>query len=259
MVVFKFQPMDKKLAPHTKHGLIADALSSDILDGRYQIGDLLPSEPELSLRFGVSRHTVRAALRSLHDLGLVATQKGVGTHVQQTRLVPRYSHGFSSAEDLLQYATTTPMRLLDKAEVAVDDDMAAQFGCKAGEHWWRLRTVRKEPTGDAVVAWSEIHIPLAYGAVLKDVPRSKQPVFALIVARFGSTIAEIQQEICSIAAVGPDAAKHLRVAPDAPGLQITRRYIGSDGRVMEVTRTVHPSQVFKYTMRVQLQHTDPVR
>ena len=245
--------MEKSSSPlHTKHGLIADALSSEIQGGRYKVGDLLPSEPELSLRFGVSRHTVRAALRSLHELGLVASQKGVGTHVQETRLVSRYSHGFSSAEDLLQYATTTPMRLLDKAEVVVDADMALLFGCKPGEHWWRLRTVRKEPSGTAVVAYSEIHIPLAYGAVLKDAPRSKQPIFALIGSRFGVTIAEIQQEITSISAMSLEASTHLRVAPNAPGLQITRRYLGSDGKVLEVARSVHPSEVFKYSMRVQL-------
>ena len=246
--------MDKNPPLHTKHGLIADALSSDIQGGRYKVGDLLPSEPALSLRFGVSRHTVRAALRSLHDLGLVASQKGVGTHVQETRLVSRYSHGFSSAEDLLQYATTTPMRLLDQTEVVVDAEMAAQFGCKAGEHWWRLRTVRKEPSGHAVVAYSEIHIPLAFGAVLRDVPHSKQPIFAQIVSRFGVTIAEIQQEITSISAMGLEASTQLRVPANAPGLQITRRYIGGDGRVLEVARSVHPSEVFKYAMRVQLNH-----
>lgn len=238
----------------SKHGLLAEALSSEILGGKYRVGDLLPSEPQLSLHYGVSRHTVRAALQTLQRLGLVSSQQGVGTQVQETQLVSRYSHSFNSAEDLLQYATTTPVRILERAEVAVDAAMAAQFGCKAGEHWWRVRTLRKAPTGRTVVAYSEIHIPLAFGAVLGEAAKSREPIFALIERRFQQTIVEIQQDIACIARLSPEEAAHLQVEPGSPAMEVTRRYLGAHGRVLEVARSVHPSGVFKYSMRVQLQH-----
>ena len=238
----------------TKHGWIANALSSEIQGGSYSIGDRLPSEPALSQRFGVSRHTVRVALRSLHALGLVSSQQGVGTLVRETRLVSRYSHGFSSAEDLLQYATTTRLRVLDRTEVTVNAEMALQFGCKRGERWWRIRTVRSEPSGHFVVAYSEIHIPLAFGAVIKDILKSRQPIFALIERRFRETIGEIQQDISCIASLTLAESGYLGVAPHSPAMQITRRYFGSGGRVVEVARSVHPSEMFKYSMRVQLRH-----
>ena len=236
----------------TKHGLIADALSHEITGGKYKVGDWLPSEPELSLHFGVSRHTVRAALRSLQDLGLVASQQGVGTQVKEARPVARYSHAFGSAQDLLQYATTTRVRVIDRAQVVVDAEMAAQFGCKPGERWWRIRTVRSEPSGRLVVAYSEIHIPLAFGAVLDDTVHSKQPIFSLIEQRFGETIAEIQQDISCLSRLTADEAAHLKVPAHSPGMQITRRYLSKGGRMLEVARSVHPSELFKYAMRVQL-------
>lgn len=244
-------------AGRTKQGLVAEALSSEILGGRYRIGDLLPSEPQLSQRFGVSRHTVRAALRTLQQLGLVSSQQGVGSVVQDTRVASRYSHSFSSAEDLLQYATTTPVRVIDREEVVVGAALAAQFGCKPGEHWWRIRTVRTNPSGRAVVAYSEIHIPLAFGAVLAETSKSRQPIFALIEQRFHETIVEIEQEITCITRLTAQECAHLKVAPRSPGMEITRRYIGRNGRVLEVARSVHPSELFKYSMRVQLRHGSP--
>ncbi len=240
--------------PSTKHGLVSSALSSDIRSGRYKIGDHLPSEPELSLRFGVSRHTVRAALRTLQELGLVTSQQGVGTIVQETRLVSQYSHAFSSAEDLLQYAKTTRVRIIDRTEVVVDRAMAKEFGCKPGEHWWRVRTVRSDPAQGSAVAYSEIHIPLAFGAVLDESNRGRQPIFALIEKRFGQTITEIRQEITCVPAVDDAVAAHLKVPRGAPAMQITRFYLGERQRVLEVARTLHPSEVFKYSMRVQLRH-----
>lgn len=238
----------------TKHGLVAQALSSEIQGGKYKVGDRLPSEPELSQRFGVSRHTVRAALRTLNQQGLVSSQQGIGTQVQETRLESRYSHSFSSAEDLLQYATTTRVQEIDREEIAVDAALAAQFGCKPGEHWWRIRTVRSEPSGRSVVAYSEIHIPLAFGAVLDETAKSRQPIFALIEKRFHETIVEIRQDIAVIAAMQPDESTWLKVPPGSPGMEITRRYFGRNGRVLEVARSVHPSDKFKYSMRVQLHH-----
>jgi GntR family transcriptional regulator len=237
-----------------KHGLVAEALSSEIRGGKYKVGDLLPSEPQLSLRFGVSRHTVRAALRTLQQLGLVSSQQGVGTQVQQTRLLSRYSHSFNSADDLLQYATTTPMRVIDREQVEVDAAMAAQFGCKPGEHWWRVRTVRRDPSGRAVVAYSELHIPLAFAAVLPEITKSRQPIFVLIERRFQEKVVEIQQDIACISRLKREEAEHLGVSRNSAGMEITRRYIGRNGRVLEVARSVHPSEVFKYSMRMQLRH-----
>ncbi len=238
----------------TKHGLVAQALSSEIQGGKYRVGDRLPSEPELSQRFGVSRQTVRAALRTLNQQGLVTSQQGIGTQVQETKLVSRYSHSFGSAQDLLQYATTTRVQEIDRKEIAVDAGLAAQFGCKPGEHWWRIRTVRFEPSGRSVVAYSEIHIPLAFGAVLDETAKSRQPIFALIEKRFHETIVEIQQDIAVISAMQPDESTHLKLPPGSPGMEITRRYFGRNGRVLEVARSVHPGDLFKYSMRVQLHH-----
>jgi GntR family transcriptional regulator len=239
--------------PRSKHALIAEALSGDIQGGKYKVGDLLPSEAELGAAFGVSRHTVRIALRTLHSLGLVTSQQGVGTQVHKDQLAARYSHAFNSASDLLQYATSTRPRLIDIVQIVVDSGQSEYLGCKTGEHWWRVRTLRFAASGDAPVAYSEIHIPLAFGAVLADIAKSTQPIFALIEERFHESMVEIRQDICAVT-MSNEEARHLNMPRKAPGLEITRRYVGKSGRVLEAARSVHPSGSFKYTMDVQLKH-----
>ena len=60
---------------------IALALIADIAEGRYATGDRLPTEAQLSATFGVNRHTVRRALASLADQGLVHPRRGAGVFV----------------------------------------------------------------------------------------------------------------------------------------------------------------------------------
>ena len=60
---------------------IAIALKGDIAEGRYGMGDKLPTEAQLSARYGVNRHTVRRALTQLADEGLVHARRGAGVFV----------------------------------------------------------------------------------------------------------------------------------------------------------------------------------
>ncbi|MGY9046409.1 MAG: phosphonate metabolism transcriptional regulator PhnF [Rhodobacterales bacterium] len=60
---------------------IATSLTQDIADTRYTPGDKLPTEAELSARFGVNRHTVRRALADLAEQGLVHARRGSGVFV----------------------------------------------------------------------------------------------------------------------------------------------------------------------------------
>jgi DNA-binding FadR family transcriptional regulator len=57
--------------------VLADELRADITSGRLQPGERLPPEPELCVKTGVSRSTVREALRLLASQHLIVTTRGV--------------------------------------------------------------------------------------------------------------------------------------------------------------------------------------
>lgn len=87
---------------------VADQLREQILDGTLRSGDRLPSESELIELFGVSRSTLREALRILAARDLVRTQRGVtgGTFVARVdpETVGAYlatSMGLMATEDIL--------------------------------------------------------------------------------------------------------------------------------------------------------------
>ncbi|MDO4912511.1 MAG: trehalose operon repressor [Lactobacillus sp.] len=65
----------------SKYQIIKSDLSEKIKRGFYEAGKLLPSETELASLYGSSRETVRKALRSLVDLGLIQKIRGRGSMV----------------------------------------------------------------------------------------------------------------------------------------------------------------------------------
>jgi GntR family phosphonate transport system transcriptional regulator len=60
---------------------IAETLAVEIARGHFPAGGKLPTEAELSARFGVNRHTVRHALADLAARGLVHARRGAGVFV----------------------------------------------------------------------------------------------------------------------------------------------------------------------------------
>lgn len=62
---------------------VIDGIGRQIIGGQYGPGDLLPREAELTEQFGVSRTSVREAMRVLAAKGLVDIRQKVGTHVRQ--------------------------------------------------------------------------------------------------------------------------------------------------------------------------------
>jgi len=70
---------------------VADGLVEQIVGGRWQAGDRLPPEPALAELLGVSRSSVREAIRRLQAQGIVRVVHGRGTFVLEARpslLVP---------------------------------------------------------------------------------------------------------------------------------------------------------------------------
>lgn len=60
---------------------IAGTLADEIARGHWGVGERLPTEAELSARFGVNRHTVRRSIAALGDEGLVRSRRGSGVFV----------------------------------------------------------------------------------------------------------------------------------------------------------------------------------
>jgi GntR family transcriptional regulator, transcriptional repressor for pyruvate dehydrogenase complex len=64
--------------------VVAEQLLDLVLDGTFPVGGPLPSEAELAARFGVSRLTVREAIRSLVSTRVLDVQQGRSTLVNPT-------------------------------------------------------------------------------------------------------------------------------------------------------------------------------
>ena len=109
------------------------------------MGGNLPTEMELCAQYGISRHTVREALRRLREAGLISRRRRVGTEVVARTPRSSYRQPTNTLGDLLQYGAQTRLFVLEAKEIACDAALAALLTCRQGTRWLRVDTVRAVP------------------------------------------------------------------------------------------------------------------
>ena len=83
---------------------IEDHLFQYILDERLAVGAKLPNEYELADRFGVSRGTIREAVKLLVSRGVLRVKHGSGTYVASLMPLKADPLGLDAIEDRIQLA-----------------------------------------------------------------------------------------------------------------------------------------------------------
>lgn len=79
--------------PDNKHEAIAQALREQVRSGAYPPGTRLPAVREIAERYGAAVMTVRQALRTLEDEGVVEVRRGAGTYARSYAPVVRRGPG----------------------------------------------------------------------------------------------------------------------------------------------------------------------
>jgi GntR family transcriptional regulator len=231
---------------------IARDLTEGIASGRYPVGSILPTELELRDHYKTSRHTIRAALHELQQLGLVSRRKNAGTRVESAQPRNEFRPSLASVDDLVQFGSEHLRLVQSVEEVIASGKLATTLQCPAGTRWLRVSSLRIDGDRESPpVGWTDVYIDPAYTEVAEAARTQPDTLISsLIEARYGRCIDEIQQGVQAVLVSGAMASR-LQVGEGTAALEIVRRYLDSSGETFEVSISVHPAERFSVSMRLK--------
>jgi GntR family transcriptional regulator len=233
--------------PLPRHAAIAQELREAIRSGEYPPGSPLPSEARLSERFKVSRGTVRHALATLRVEGLIVGGRGRMPIVRRSGMAQSFDQLVSFTMWARQLGRTPSARTLELARRPADPESAEQLALAPGTpvfQYKRLRLLDGEPVMIERTTMIE-----AVGRLLLDCDLDGGSVYGQLAAR-GIEFSEADQTIAAIAAGGDDAAL-LGIGRRSPLLEVRRRALDPDGRVLEWARDRYRADAFEITVHNQ--------
>lgn len=172
----------QRVTRHALHQQVAESLRELILAGKPRQGDALPPERELAAQFGVSRATVREALRVLQLWGLVEARQGGGNYVT----LPSLDHIVAPLANIIQHNRALQDELLDARFVFEPEVcwLAAQRRTAADlaaiEAIIARQSERVEQGELAVEEDSAFHLALAEATHNRMIPRLIQTINDLL-------------------------------------------------------------------------------
>ncbi len=213
---------------------IAALLSDELGRGHYGVGEKLPTEADLSARFGVNRHTVRRALAALAAEGLVRPRRGAGVFVAATPTDYPLGRRVRFHQNLRAAGRLPGKSILSIVTRAADAEEAEALGLPPGAKvhvYDGLSLADGQPIAVFRSVFSAARLP--------DLPRHLAQDRSVTAALARGGVADYTRASTRISAVAatPTQALHLRLPEGAPVLRSVAVNVDPDGRPVEFGRS----------------------
>jgi GntR family transcriptional regulator len=207
---------------------LAIILTEKIRSGRYQPGQMIPSETVLARQFAIGRPTVRQAMDTLVKKGLILRKRGAGTFVRSV----------SPVVDLFSIAGTS--QAFSARGITVETQLVTPLVCKTGDtdpdHPFAGRQAfflsRLTRAGTTPVLVEDIWLDKTLFKGLEKINLENRSLAQVVAEHFG-LVPETGDQQFSVSIPNPKKADLLELSPEKAVLLVKRtlNFPGAPGRV----------------------------
>ncbi len=235
-------PVDKE-AGRPLYEQVASDLRGLIESGTLTAGDPLLPELELTRRYGVSRHTVRAALAELEAADLISRRAGRGTFVKLRRAPTTFYLDRSFTRHMEETGRRARAEVLREERSTVSGGAPRPLGDRCGAPCLKLTRLRFG--GDEPIALQHAVILTDRCRDLDALDWSVRSLYDVLANRYKLVITEIEHAI-SVSAADRQQARLLRVDRGAPLLRIVTSSYLEGHELIESTTSFYPADRYEY-------------
>ncbi len=208
-------------------------------------GTLLPREPDLAARLGLSRQTVNHALTRLARRGLLVRRRGIGTFVAEPSIEQPLHHLYSFIRTLSAHGHQPSTRLLN---IAIATDAVASLfltGRPDGSVCAvrRLRLIEREP-----LILEDVFLPADCGERLPASELATEALYDLLEHSCGIHVTHAEETLRPVVVTSAEAAFLDSAAGEAAFLVERRSFAGD--RPVELRRSLIRGDRFVYRVRL---------
>jgi len=231
----------------TRYQWLLDRLLEDIRSGRYQPGDLLPTEHALMAQYGLSSTTVRRTLRELEARGVIYRRAGKGTFVRRAPLAEHLVRLTSFAEEMQAHNLAASFHLLSAEAVPAPAEVAQALALLPGQPVFLIK--RLQLANDQVLALASGYWQIDLGRRLAAFDLNCCGLYAVLEDQLNIHLGEADEVIFAQAA-DPAAARLLNVPAGSPLLARRRVSYTREMQPVEYTTTLYPADRYMYRVRL---------
>lgn len=216
---------------------IKEDIKAAIESGRYKPKEQIPTEPELSAEYQVSRITVRRAVAELCAEGYLVKRQGRGTFVSTPRIHRKFSEGNgvkSFTKCCAESGLVAGARLLHRQIVPVRQEEQHFFGVDSEAlllYIQRLRTADGQP-----IFLENVFLPYDTFKELMGADLTDVSLFAVIEQMTGRICCDFNRRTIEITRATPEQAQQLGVPVGEPLFFLNAYFLDQHGQPLCIGR-----------------------
>lgn len=153
--------------------------------------DKIPTEYELMEKFGVSRSTVRQAVKTLVDEGVLEKKQGLGTFIA-VRPIEEWLGNLSSFIDIVNDMGMKPgIQLLERGFTNEPQEVASTLGVE--EEFYYIHRLRM--ADDVPLVYEKQYYPVKIGSALDKYDLNNVSTYDILETQLGEVLWEAKQQI----------------------------------------------------------------
>lgn len=220
-----------------------DTLLRMIEKGEYATHERLPSERELSRRFGVSRITVRQAIADLAQEGRVYSKVGKGTYVSDPLTRKPLGSLFGFSESVQRLGRTPSSVILEAGITRASDPIASCLQVEPGMEIVRLYRLRRADGVPMVL--EATHLPHAACPGILQRMADDVSLYAVLEQAYGVRMASA--EVTMGAGLADESeARYLGLSQPTAVLRMEQTSFVGDGQPLEFTRSTYRGEGYRF-------------
>jgi GntR family transcriptional regulator len=213
---------------------------------KYQNGELLPNEVDLSKRLGISRSTTRQAIKNLVNENLLERKKGVGTRVSKQPTISHLNNWLSFTKEMNAKGIAVINYELEIGEVAAEEEVSNALKIDLGRNVLKLRRLRGTSQRPAVLTTSWFHPRIELSA--ED--DFNMPLYELLDKKY-HIVVQFSQEKIKAEKANKLIASKLNIPIGDPVLSRSRIVSDQGRRVVEFNKTYYRADSFTYFIELK--------
>lgn len=222
---------------------IKTRLLEQIEAGQLTPGDRVPSERELTERFGVSRMTARQALVELETQGYLVRVQGKGTFVATPKIEQPLAMLTSFTEDMRRRGLQAGARVLSAGEVPAGRRVSHALGLAENAPVFRLERLRL--AGGEPMALEISHLDAAYFPDLRSLNFEHVSLYQVLAERYSIRLVRATQSLEAVPA-DPRQAEVLHVREGTPLMLMERTSWDQQDRPIETVRSYYRGDRYRF-------------
>ncbi|MBW1709188.1 MAG: GntR family transcriptional regulator [Deltaproteobacteria bacterium] len=221
-----------------------------ILSGKISPSEALPTDYQLCKEFGVSRITVRQALKILEDDGLIMREQGRGTFVTDQRPDKFFYEMSGSLEKSFGFREAYKIELTSKKLVKADKQTADDLGIEAGEKVYLIEGVQALSKDEKHFQFLQAYVPKDAGVRI-DLGELEHPSFRPTLEKASlETAVQFNQVIFATAAT-KKIAPVMNLKPGHPLLVNRNIFISTTNKVLGIITRYTPGDIYQIVHKMR--------